>query len=67
MQPAAPELVFQEIVVQVFGEEFLGHLGRTCPLPRELPFHKIVDWDAAASRFQYDSDYAKRGPDWTTT
>src|SRR6266542_3165071 len=64
--PTGESLLMQS-VVQVFGEEFLGHLGRTCPLPRELPFHKIVDWDAAALRFDYDAAYASRQPDWTTT
>jgi hypothetical protein len=50
----------------VFGEEFRSHLGRSCPLPRELPFHKLVDWDAAAGRFTYDLAYADRQPDWTS-
>jgi hypothetical protein len=49
----------------VFGEEFGRHIGRSCPLPRELPFHKIIDWDATAARFAYDLAYADRQPDWT--
>ena len=53
-------------LVQVFGEEFRGHLGRSCPLPRRLPFHKIVDWDATAGRFVYDPTYDHtKQPDWT--
>jgi hypothetical protein len=32
---------------------------------RELPFHKLVDWDAAAGRFAYDLAYAHKQPDWT--
>ncbi|MDP9273610.1 MAG: hypothetical protein M3O93_08835, partial [Chloroflexota bacterium] len=53
-------------VVQVFGDEFRGHLGTSCALPRELTFHKIVGWDAASGRFQYDLAYADRQPDWTS-
>ncbi len=64
--PTGESLLMQS-VVQVFADEFRGHLGRTCPLPRDLAFHKIVDWGAAAFRFQYDAAYAGRQPDWTTT
>jgi hypothetical protein len=32
---------------------------------RELPFHKIVDWDATAGRFAYDPTYDQKQPDWT--
>jgi len=49
-------------LVQVFGDEFASHIGRSCPLPRELPFHKIVDWDASAGRFAYDLAYARSNP-----
>jgi hypothetical protein len=52
-------------LVQVFGEEFRGHLGRSCPRPRRLPFHKIVDWDATAGRFVYDPTDDQKQPDWT--
>ena len=31
------------------AKEFRAHLGRVCPLPRDLVFHKIIDWDAATS------------------
>jgi hypothetical protein len=51
--------------VQVFAEEFRDHVGGACPLPRELAFHKIVDWDAAAGRFVYDDAYASKRSDWT--
>jgi hypothetical protein len=47
-----------------FQAEFASHIGRSCPLPRELPFHKLVDWDAAAGRFAYDLAMHKQ-PDWT--
>ena len=52
-------------LLQVFGAEFRSHLGRSCPLPRQLPFHKIVDWDATAGRFAYDPTYDQKQPDWT--
>ena len=52
-------------LLQVFGEEFGSHVGGSCPLPRELPLHQLVDWDATAGRFVYDLAYADRQPDWT--
>jgi NADH-quinone oxidoreductase subunit F len=61
--PTGESLLMQSLV-QVFGEEFRGHLGRSCPLPRELPLHKIVDWDATAGRFAYDPTYDQKQPDW---
>jgi NADH-quinone oxidoreductase subunit F len=63
--PTGESLLIQS-VVQVFGDEFRGHLGTSCALPRELIFHKIVGWDAASGRFQYDLAYADRRPDWTS-
>jgi hypothetical protein len=39
--------------------------GRGTTSPRELPFHKLVDWDATAGRFTYDLAYADKQPDWT--
>jgi NADH-quinone oxidoreductase subunit F len=63
--PTGESLLIQS-VVQVFGDEFRGHLGTSCALPRELTFHKIVGWDAASGRFQYDLAYADRQPDWTS-
>ena len=63
--PTGESLLMQSLV-QGFGEEFASHIGRSCPLPRELPFHKLVDWDAAAGRFTYDLAYADRQPDWTS-
>jgi hypothetical protein len=58
--PTGESLLMQSLV-QVFGDEF----GRPCPLPCELPFHKIVDWDATPARFAYDLAYADKQPDWT--
>jgi hypothetical protein len=34
--PTGESLLMQSLV-QVFGEEFGRHIGRSCPLPRELP------------------------------
>jgi NADH-quinone oxidoreductase subunit F len=62
--PTGESLLMQS-VVQVFGDEFRAHLGSPCPLPRDLSFHKIAGWDAAARAFRYDAAYAARQPDWT--
>jgi len=51
--------------VQVFADEFRAHLGTSCLLPRDLTFHKIVDWDPTTNRFRYDLTYASKQPDWT--
>jgi NADH-quinone oxidoreductase subunit F len=64
--PTGESLLIQS-VVQVFAEEFLEHLGTSCSVSRELPFHKIVGWNAEASRFTYDLTYARKQPDWTST
>jgi NADH-quinone oxidoreductase subunit F len=63
--PTGESLLMQSLV-QVFDDEFRQHVGRPCPLPRELPFHKIVDRDASG-RFVYDEDYVHKQPDWTFT
>lgn len=62
--PTGESLLIQSLV-QVFGDDFRRHAGGACPFPRELAFHKIVDWDATAQRFRYDETYASRQPDWT--
>jgi hypothetical protein len=62
--PTGESLLLQSLV-QGFQAEFASHIGRSCPLPRELPFHKLVDWDATAGRFTYDLAYAHKQPDWT--
>jgi NADH-quinone oxidoreductase subunit F len=61
--PTGETLLLQSLV-QGFQAEFASHIGRSCPLPRELPFHKLVDWDAAAGRFAYNLAMHKQ-PDWT--
>ena len=63
--PTGESLLMQSLV-QAFGEEFASHIGSSCPLPRELPFHKLLDWDATAGRFAYDQAYAHKRPDWTS-
>src|SRR6266702_1846281 len=64
--PTGESLLMQSLV-QVFSDEFTSHIARPCPLPRALPFHKIVDWDASTGRFAYDLTYANKQPDWTGT
>jgi NADH-quinone oxidoreductase subunit F len=62
--PTGESLLMQSLV-QAFQAEFAGHVGKPCPLPRELPLHKLVDWDAGAGRFSYDLAYTHKQPDWT--
>jgi NADH-quinone oxidoreductase subunit F len=62
--PTGESLLMQSLV-QAFGEEFASHVGRSCPLPRKLALHKLLDWDAAAGRFAYDLAYPNKQPDWT--
>ena len=62
--PTGESLLIQSLI-QVFADEFRAHIGSACPLPRALPFHKIVDWDAAAGRFVYDAEYGAKQADWT--
>jgi NADH-quinone oxidoreductase subunit F len=62
--PTGESLLVQSLV-QVFADEFRAHVDGACPLPRSMPFHKIVDWDPEAGRFEYDSGYASRRADWT--
>ena len=61
--PTGESLLIQSLV-QVFGDDFRRHSGGACPFPRELAFHKIVDWDATTERFIYDEAYGSRQPDW---
>jgi NADH-quinone oxidoreductase subunit F len=64
--PTGESLLMQS-VVQIFGDEFHAHLGSPCPRPRDLVFHKIAGWDPAARAFRYDTAYAHRQPDWTSS
>jgi hypothetical protein len=66
VRPADRESLLIQSLVQNFGDEFASHIGRSCRLPRELPFHKLVDWDATAARFAYGLAYAHKRPDWTS-
>jgi hypothetical protein len=58
-EPADPELGAG------LADELLAHVGIPCPLPRNLPFHKIVAWEPTINRFRYDPTYADKQPDWT--
>jgi len=51
-------------ILRAFPEEFVAHIeGGGCPLPRSLPFPKIVDLrDGQAT---YDADQYRKRPDWT--
>ena len=62
--PTGESLLIQSLV-QIFADEFLAHAGTSCPLPRDLAFHKIIDWDPTTNRFQFDPTYASKQPDWT--
>jgi NADH-quinone oxidoreductase subunit F len=62
--PTGESLLIQSLV-QVFADELLAHVGSSCPLPRDLPFHKIVGWEPTINRFRYDPTYADKQPDWT--
>ena len=59
------ETLIAQSAVQVFGAEFAEHFGRGCPLPRDLPVPKIVDFDEDAGEFLYDQRYRLKQPDWT--
>jgi NADH-quinone oxidoreductase subunit F len=50
--------------LEAFREEFGAHLGRKCPLPRDLPVPKIADFDEQTG-FAYDERYHLKRPDWT--
>lgn len=52
-------------VLRSFAEEIRAHLGSACPLPRDLPVPKVVDFDPQMHRFAFDERYALKRPDWT--
>ena len=62
--PTGESLIAQS-AIQVFGPEFLQHLGTGCPRARELPLPKIVDFDEMAGDFVFDERYRYKRPDWT--
>jgi hypothetical protein len=51
--------------LDAFRDEFEAHLGRPCPLPRDLPVPKIADYDERSGVFTYDERYHLKRPDWT--
>ena len=53
-------------MMRSFAEEFAAHAElEECPLPRELVFPKLVDYDDEAGKFLYDRAYEKTSPQWT--
>lgn len=51
--------------LHAFQPEFEAHVGRTCPLPRDLPIPKFLDYDEEQGRFTYDDRYRHKRPDWS--
>lgn len=43
-------------VLDQFAGEFADHLGRPCPLPRELPVPRLIDYDEFDGHFTYAED-----------
>jgi NADH-quinone oxidoreductase subunit F len=62
--PTGESLLVQSLL-QLYPDEFAGHVGRPCPNDRELVLHKIVDWDEGSGRFRYDHAYRRKRADWT--
>ena len=62
--PTGETLLIQS-AVQTFGQEFVDHLGRGCPRPRDIQVPKMVDFDEAGGGFVYDERYRLKQPDWT--
>jgi NADH-quinone oxidoreductase subunit F len=50
-------------LLQAFPDEFRDHLGRGCPLPRQLPVPKVLDLQDG--RVTYDEAFWRKRPDWT--
>jgi NADH:ubiquinone oxidoreductase subunit F (NADH-binding) len=59
------ETLLVQSAIQVFGREFVDHLGRGCSRPRDIPVPKMVDFDEPAGTFLYDERYRLKQPDWT--
>ncbi|MGQ0837226.1 NADH-ubiquinone oxidoreductase-F iron-sulfur binding region domain-containing protein [Actinokineospora sp.] len=62
--PTGEAALVRSAVAQ-FADEFRAHLGRACPLPRDLPVPKFVDFDEERGLFHYDERYRLKLPDWT--
>jgi NADH:ubiquinone oxidoreductase subunit F (NADH-binding) len=52
-------------MLHAFGDEFATHAEGECPLPRDLVFPKLIDYDDEAGKFLYDRAYAGTSPQWT--
>lgn len=59
------ETLIAQSAVQLFGEEFVAHLGRPCPSDRDILVPKIADFDEDAGAFTLDERYSRKQPDWT--
>jgi NADH-quinone oxidoreductase subunit F len=64
---ATAESVLVQSLVKQFIGEFAAHIESGCPLPREIPLPKLIDFDEANGRFVYDQRYPLKRPDWTYT
>ena len=62
---ATAESVLVQSLVKQFIGEFAAHIDSGCPLPREIPLPKLIDFDEAIGRFVYDKRYPLKRPDWT--
>jgi NADH-quinone oxidoreductase subunit F len=62
--PTGTKLVVLSLL-QAFAEEFAAHASGECPLPREIQFPKLVDYDEDAGTFLYDRLYDTVSPQWT--
>jgi NADH:ubiquinone oxidoreductase subunit F (NADH-binding) len=62
--PLGEELLVRSALA-AFGDEFEAHLGKPCPLPRDLAVPKIADFDEEKGQFHYDERYRLKRPDWT--
>jgi NADH:ubiquinone oxidoreductase subunit F (NADH-binding) len=59
------ESILVSSAIRTFESEFRDHLGRACPLPRELRFPKFLDYDPYTTSFSYDTRYHLKRPDWS--
>jgi NADH:ubiquinone oxidoreductase subunit F (NADH-binding) len=62
--PVGAQLLVRSAVT-AFRDEFAAHLGKPCPLPRDLPVPKLADYDETTRQFTYDERYRRKRPDWT--
>ncbi len=62
---ATSEALVSFSILEVFKDEFLGHLpGRECPLRHDLIVPKMTGY-VEGQGFKYDPGYKRKQPDWT--